>query len=182
LNGFAESIIHKNNLRVLFGEKATRSSGTECEIDSCGMRSDAIVKQRKNKNKSRESAFVEKKSELIKSDDTEMQHVPHCRKDSITGWTSNDRPKLSRFPTTSRLLSSLGQTSSQAVVSKRKAFTDEQVDETQYKKRTSTNRLENFDPIEPLRFEIRDNLIDEKIIIDLCARIWSKLDMVLTIT
>jgi hypothetical protein len=75
-----------------------------------------------------------------------MQHVPHCSKDSITGWTSNDRPKLSRFPSTSRLLSSLEQTSSQAVVSKRKAFTDEQVDETQYKKRTSTSRLENFDP------------------------------------
>jgi hypothetical protein len=128
------------------------------EIDSRGMRSDAKVKQRKMKYKSRESAFVEKKSKLIKSDDMEMQYVPNCSKVSLCGWARNDRAKLSRFPSTSRLLSSLGQSSSQAVVSKRKSIAYEQVYENQYKKRTSTNRLENF---QPLRFEIRDNLIEE---------------------
>ncbi len=90
-----------------------------------------------------------------------MQHVPNCSKDSLSGWASNDRPKLSRFPSTSRLLSSLGQTSSQTVVPKRKSFADEQVDENHYKKRATTNRFDNFDAFEPLRFEIRDNLIDE---------------------
>jgi hypothetical protein len=123
------------------------------------MRSDAI--QRKMKNKRRESSFEGKKGKLIKSDDMEMQHVPNCSKDSLPGWTSNERPKLSRFPSTSQLLSSLGQTSSQTVVTKRKSFADEHVDENHYKKRTTTNRLENFDEFELLRFEIRDNLIDE---------------------
>ncbi len=85
----------------MFGEIESRSYEPVHDSDSRGMRSDAIVKHKKKKYESEESACIEKKSKLIKSDDTEIQHVPVCSKDSLSERSSNDRPKFSRFPSMS---------------------------------------------------------------------------------